>query len=94
MCSPYFQAPATYVIGVYGQGSVPSASYLLVATLAATAVIEAEDGETYLGEVATVPNGPAFDCKYYQYVRCCFVCLFVCLATRHDLLRRPGSFLF
>ena len=60
--SSNYQAPATYLIAVYGR---TQARYTIVATAAAASVIEAEDGQTYRTRV--VSNNPTQGaCKYFQ----------------------------
>jgi hypothetical protein len=61
LCSPLFQGPATYIVGVYAYGSVNS-RFMLVATVGEDVVIDTVDGVTYSGRISPP------DCKYYQYV--------------------------
>ncbi len=64
--SSNYQAPATYLIAVYGR---TQASYTIVATAAAASVIEAEDGQSYDARVVA-PSSSQAGCKYFQCVAC------------------------
>jgi hypothetical protein len=78
--SANYQAPATYLIAVYGR---TQSQFLMVGISAASSVIDAADGQSYQSSVIAT-SATQSTCKYFQYVheRCVRVAFALFVATK------------